>query len=247
MAAAARRDQGQVRHAHQHEPARPRDRADQAGGHDGRDAAGQQYRGRQAVHRVQHQHDGAGERRAGRHAAEREGLVVDVDEDAGARGGRREQQREHGQREQQVRVERAGPAPPAREQQMRHPLGEAAPRHRHAQGQHADQEVGDGIREAHEPLADARHRVGEDERHDRHHAGDAGGERLEAPEPDGEHDHGEDALALQAQAFRRGRRQHRQASEERNQPAEGEQWAAHPSRILPTSGRGRSSAARASG
>ncbi len=229
-------EQGRVGHAHQHEPVRPRHRADEARGHDRRDPAREQHRRRQAVDRVQHEHDRARERRPPGHAGDLERLVVDVHEDAGARGRRGQDHRERRQSQQELAVEHPGPPAPAGQQHQRDALGQATLGYRHSHGQHADQEVRDRIREADERLPDARDRVGEYEREQRDHAGDPGWQRLESPEPDGEHDHREHSLAFDAQARGRGREPHDQASGQRDQPAERGHLAAHPPRILPERG-----------
>ena len=113
-----------------------------------------------------------------------------------------------------------------------HPLREAAARHRRAHREHADQEERHRVREAGEPLADTVDRVRGHEGHDGHDRGHPGRKCLEAPQADREHDHREDALALGAQAGGGRRGQHGHASDERDQPADAGQRAAHRPMIL---------------
>ncbi len=99
-----------------------------------------------------------------------------------------------------MEIERAGPPAAVGQQLMRDPLRKAAPGHRRAHGEHPDQEERDRIGEPGEALADARDRTRADQGHDGDDRGDAGRHGLEPPEPDGQHDHGQDALALGGEA-----------------------------------------------
>ena len=206
----AEREQRVVRHGEQREPPRPRHAADDGGGHDRRDAAGEERGRREAVDRGQREHHGLHDARPGGDLGLPEDFLVDVHEDARPRGGggQDESQHRHGQHELDVHRER----PPARpvEDVARDPLGEAALRHGDAERQDANQEVRHGAREALERLAEALRRAREREQRDPEQRGRSRVEPARGPEDDGDQRDEERPLAGEREALEEGRQQERE-------------------------------------
>jgi hypothetical protein len=123
-----------------------------------------------------------------------------VDQDPRAGGRRGQQEGQHGEREDQLEVDRQAATARTLEDRAGQALGQPAAHHGDAHRQHADQEERDGIGEALERVAQARGRAAQSQERHADQGADARLQDLARPEQDGDQRDDQRPLAGERQA-----------------------------------------------